>query len=92
MSTIFKIYNLQRELEEINKNLSKVESQIAELKEALKWIKELHPKAVYKTFADRIAIELPPDNVEDIVQKEIERLEKVKNFLISRREEILKKI
>jgi len=60
MLVILKIYNPQREPEEINKNLLKVESQIAELKETLKWIEELHTKAVYKIFANRIAVGLPP--------------------------------
>jgi len=92
MSSVLEIYSLQRELEEINHNLSKVENEIAELKEALKWTKELHPKAAYKVFGNRIALELSPENIEEIIQGEIDKLEKVKRMLTSRRDELLKKL
>ena len=92
MSSILEIYSIQRELEELNRNLSKVESQIAELKEALKWAKELHPKAVYRVFGNRIALEVSSENIEEVINSEIEKLEKVRRLLTSRREELLEKL
>jgi chaperonin cofactor prefoldin len=92
MSSIFDIYSIQRELASVEKSLSEVETQIAELKEALKWIDEMHPRAMYKTFAGRVAIELDPTKAREVIEAELEKLEKVKVLLVERRKELLEKL
>jgi chaperonin cofactor prefoldin len=90
MSSLFELYSIQRELASVERSLSNVETQIAELKEALKWAKELHPVAVYRNFS-RVSIAVDPEKAEELIKKEIERLEKVKELLERRRRELLER-
>ncbi len=91
MTDILKLYSLQRELAQVEENLSKVETQIAELREALKWVEELHPVAVYRNFG-RVSVGIAPERAKEVIEEEIKRLEKVKEHLNERREKLLSEI
>jgi prefoldin subunit 5 len=92
MSSLLEYYSLQRKLQQIELSLAEVEREIAELKEALKWTKELHPKAFYKVFGKRVVIEVDVASAEELIQKEIEKLEKVRDVLERERRELLEKL
>jgi chaperonin cofactor prefoldin len=91
MSDFLKIYSLQRELLQVEENLRKVETEIIELKEALKWMEELNPIAIYKNFG-RVALEIPPEKGKEIIEQEIKKLEKVKEYLSERRERLVSEL
>jgi chaperonin cofactor prefoldin len=92
MSSLLEYYSIQRKLQQLELSLAEVEREIAELKEALKWARELHPKSLYRTFGKRVIIEVDASNAEEIIKGEIEKLEKVKEVLEKERKQLLEKL
>ena len=86
----YKAFLLETQIKAINETLARLQLELKELEEALKWIHALHPKSAYKIFGGKVAIEVKPEEIEKIIEDEIrllkakiEALEKEKDKLLS---------
>ncbi len=84
----YKLFLLETELKSIDQTLAKLQVELEELKEALKWMEELHPKSAYRIFGNRIAIEVDPEKAKSVIEEEIKLLEAKIETLKKERERI----
>ncbi len=86
------LLTLQYELKSIEETLVKLKTELEELKTALKLMDELKPKSVYKTFGNRLIIEMDPSKAKELVEEEIEKLELKVKALENQRSKLLKEL
>jgi chaperonin cofactor prefoldin len=92
LSSIQEIFYLERQVRALDEALARYQLQLQELKEALEWIEKLHPKAVYRVFGGRVAVEVDPSKAKEIIEDEIKLLEAKIETLKKRREELERKL
>ena len=85
---LYKAFLLETQIKSIDETLARFQLELEELKEALKWIQELHPKSAYRVFGGRVAIEVDPEKLKDIVEDEIKLLEAKIETLKKEREKL----
>ncbi len=88
----YKAYLLERQIKSYDELIAKLEFQLAELKEALEWMKKMNVRSAYRIFGNRIAIEVDPSNLEKYVEEEVELLKARLNELKRKREELAKEL
>ncbi len=71
----YKAFLLETQIRSIDETLAKLQLELEELREALKWIQELHPKSAYRIFGGRVAIEVEPEKLKKVIEDEIKLLE-----------------
>lgn len=86
----YKALLLRSQINVINETLTRLQLELKELEEALKWVQTLHPKSAYKIFGGKVAIEIDPKEIRKIIEDEIrllkakiDALEKEKDKLLS---------
>ena len=89
---MIELFYLERRLRALDEALARYQLQLQELKEALKWMEELRPKAVYRVFGGRVAVEVDPAKAKEVIEDEIKLLEVKIESLKKQREEVERKI
>ncbi|NPA84796.1 MAG: hypothetical protein GXO07_02175 [Crenarchaeota archaeon] len=89
---MIELFYLERSLKAVDEALARYQLQLAELKEALKWMEELRPRAVYRVFGGRVALEVDPEKAREMIEEEIKLIEAKIEALKKQREELESKL
>lgn len=85
-------YELKHELREIERKLIELRNQLRELEEALRMAREGRVRTAYRIYGGRLAIEIDPNNVEQVIEEEIAITRTSIAVLEKRREELLARL